>query len=98
MAVGKLGVFQPFVIVGSILQTLGVGLYYTFDLSTSLGPIIGYRIIYGVGCGLGIQCAIVVAQTLTPIDDMSITLATVICKIPQQLFICDAAFLTLPTN
>ncbi|KAH8203950.1 hypothetical protein TruAng_001892 [Truncatella angustata] len=42
------------------------------------GPIIGYQIIYGIGCGLGIQTAIVVGQTLSPVEDMSMTLATII--------------------
>ncbi|KAH6646240.1 putative MFS transporter [Truncatella angustata] len=76
--VGKTGMFQPFIMAGAILQTLGVGLYYTFGLDTGLGPIIGYQIIYGIGCGLGIQTAIVVGQTLSPVEDMSMTLATII--------------------
>ncbi|KAK9780242.1 putative MFS transporter [Seiridium cardinale] len=78
VVVGKIGIYQPFLIAGAILQTLGVGLYYTFGLTTSLGTIIGYHIIYGVGTGLGIQTAIMVGQTLSSPDDMSMTMATII--------------------
>lgn len=78
--VGKLGYFQPFLIVGSILQTVGVGLYYTFGLNTGLGPIVGYQIIFGVGTGLGIQTCIIVGQMLSSMEDMSMTMATIICK------------------
>ncbi|KAK9415681.1 putative Aldehyde reductase [Seiridium unicorne] len=78
VVVGKIGIYQPFLIAGAILQTLGVGLSYTFGLTTSLGLTIGYQIIYGTGTGLGIQNAIIVGQTLSSPDDMSMTMATII--------------------
>ncbi|KAK4214761.1 putative HC-toxin efflux carrier [Rhypophila decipiens] len=76
--IGKYNLYQPFLIAGAVLQTLRVGLYYLFDLDTGLGPIIGYQIIYGIGSGLGIQTAIAVGQTVSTVEDISMTLATII--------------------
>ncbi len=78
--IGKVGFFQPWILVGSILQTIGVGLYYTWGLGTGLGSIIGFQIIYGVGCGLGVQSSIIVGQSLSSVQDMSMTLATICCR------------------
>ncbi|KAI1859055.1 hypothetical protein JX265_010532 [Neoarthrinium moseri] len=74
----QVGYFQPFLVVGSILQTVGVGLYYTFGLDTGLGPVIGYQIIFGIGTGLGIQTCIIVGQMLSSMEDRSMTMATII--------------------
>ncbi|KAK3329968.1 major facilitator superfamily transporter [Apodospora peruviana] len=76
--VGKWNMYQPFLIAGAILQTLAVGLFYLFDLDTGLGPVIGYQIIYGIGSGLGIQTVIIVGQTVSAVEDISMTLATII--------------------
>jgi hypothetical protein len=62
------------------LQTIGVGLYYTWGLNTDLGPVIGFQIIYGIGAGLGVQASIIVGQSMSSIEDRSITLATICCK------------------
>lgn len=78
--IGKVGFFQPWILVGSILQTIGVGLYYTWGLNTKLGPVIGFQIIYGIGAGLGVQASIIVGQSMSSIEDRSITLATICCK------------------
>ncbi|KAI1858825.1 uncharacterized protein JN550_012387 [Neoarthrinium moseri] len=74
----QVGYFQPFLVVRSILQTIGVGLYYTFGLDTGLGPVIGYQIIFGIGTGLGIQTCIIVGQMLSSMEDRSMTMATII--------------------
>lgn len=75
--IGKVGFFQPWILAGSILQTIGVGLYYTWGLNTNLGPVIGFQIIYGIGAGLGVQASIIVGQSMSSIEDRSITLATI---------------------
>ncbi|KAJ5931925.1 Major facilitator superfamily domain general substrate transporter [Penicillium verrucosum] len=76
--VTKVGYYQPFLLAGSILATIGAGLIYTFDLTSGLGPIIGYQILYGTGTGLSVQIPVVVAGALSSIDDQAITMATVL--------------------
>ncbi|CAI7625259.1 unnamed protein product [Penicillium viridicatum] len=76
--VTKIGYYQPFLLAGSILATIGAGLIYTFDLTSGLGPIIGYQILYGTGTGLSVQIPIVVAGALSSTDDQAITMATVL--------------------
>lgn len=66
-------------LAGSILATIGAGLIYTFDLTSGLGPIIGYQILYGTGTGLSVQIPVVVAGALSSTDDQAITMATVLC-------------------
>ncbi|KAK6067829.1 major facilitator superfamily transporter [Seiridium cupressi] len=39
--IGKLQFFQPFLLAAGAIGTLGVGLIYTLDIDTGLGPIIG---------------------------------------------------------
>ncbi|KAJ5997669.1 Major facilitator superfamily domain general substrate transporter [Penicillium canescens] len=76
--VTKVGYYQPFLLAGSILATIGAGLIYTFDLTSGLGPIIGYQILYGTGTGLSVQIPVVVAGALSSTDDQAITMATVL--------------------
>ncbi|KAJ5406879.1 Major facilitator superfamily domain general substrate transporter [Penicillium sp. CMV-2018d] len=76
--VTKAGYYQPFLIAGSILATIGAGLIYTFDLTSGLGPIIGYQILYGTGTGLSVRIPIIVAGALSSTDDQAITMATVL--------------------
>ncbi|OQE19712.1 hypothetical protein PENFLA_c018G06389 [Penicillium flavigenum] len=75
--VTKVGYYQPFLLAGGILATIGAGLIYTFDLTSGLGPIIGYQILYGTGTGL-VQIPVVVAGALSSTDDQAITMATVL--------------------
>ncbi|CRG83495.1 Putative HC-toxin efflux carrier TOXA [Talaromyces islandicus] len=76
-AIGKLQIFQPFLLVGAAVATIGVGLIYTFDIDVGLGPIIGYQILYGVGTGLGVQTPNLVATITSRAEDVSIAVATV---------------------
>jgi hypothetical protein len=77
--VTKVGYYQPFLLAGSVLATIGAGLIYTFSLTSGLGPIIGYQILYGTGTGLAVQIPVVVAGALSSAEDQPITIATVLC-------------------
>jgi len=75
-AVGKIGWYQPFILIGSALATIGGGLIYTFDIGTGAPKFIGYQVI-AVGLGLAIQVPLVVAQAPSSRADVSIAMATV---------------------
>ncbi|KAJ5797861.1 Major facilitator superfamily domain general substrate transporter [Penicillium pulvis] len=76
--VTKIRYYQPFLLAGSILATIGAGLIYTFNLYSGLGSIIGYQIIYGTGTGLSVQIPVIVAGSLSSTEDQPITMATVL--------------------
>ncbi|KAH8880877.1 putative MFS transporter [Thozetella sp. PMI_491] len=77
VAIGKLNIFQPFLLAAGAIATLGVGMIYTFNLDAGIGPIIGYQILYGVGTGLGVQTPNLVATVTSAPEDVSIAVATV---------------------
>lgn len=77
---GKLQVFQPFLIASGIISTIGCGLIFTFDLEESLGAVIGYQILYGVGTGLGVQLPNLVATVTSAAEDVSTAVSTVSCE------------------
>lgn len=77
---GKLQVFQPFLLASGAIATIGCGLIFTFGLNESLGPIIGYQILYGVGTGLGVQLPNLVATVTSAAEDVSTAVSTVSCK------------------
>jgi hypothetical protein len=61
-------------------MTIGSGLYYTFDLSSSAGSWIGYQIVAGIGIGMVMQLPLIVAQRLSTKQDMSVTVGIMLCK------------------
>ena len=60
-AIDKIGWYQPFLIVSSILVIIGVDLVYIFDIDTLASKFIGYQVLAEIGLGLAIQVLIVVA-------------------------------------
>ncbi|KGO78011.1 Major facilitator superfamily domain, general substrate transporter [Penicillium italicum] len=76
--VTKVGYYQPFLLAGSTLPTIGAGLIYTFDLTSGPGPTIGYQILYGTGIGLSVQIPVIVAGAMSSTDDQAITMAIVL--------------------
>lgn len=83
-----MGYYQLFLIVGAMFVTVGSGLIYTLEPSSSAGQYIGYQVLAAIGSGLVIQLNVIVAQAISSRADMSVTVATVLCKlsIPLQLF------------
>ncbi|KAK2764510.1 hypothetical protein FQN54_009205 [Arachnomyces sp. PD_36] len=76
VVISKIGVYQPFLIVGAALAAIGAGLIYTFGLHTTLGQEIGYQIIFGIGTGV-VQIPAMVAGTVVADADKAISLSTV---------------------
>jgi hypothetical protein len=65
------GHYIPFMVFGTILGTVGVGLTYTLDVGSPSSHWIGYQALSGIGLGLGIQIPIIVAQAIVPTVDVS---------------------------
>ncbi|THC93732.1 hypothetical protein EYZ11_006772 [Aspergillus tanneri] len=74
----KIGWYQPFLIVGSMLAIIGGGLIYTFNIGTPTGKWIGYQIIAGFGLGLAIQTPVIVAQSTTAQPDVGMAMSNVL--------------------
>jgi hypothetical protein len=77
ITVGKIGIFQPFMLVGAVLATIGAGLVYRFDLDTGLGEQIGYQLVLGFGVGLVVQLPIIIAGALSTMKDKAVGLSVV---------------------
>lgn len=75
-----MGIYQPFLLAGGALSTIGAGLIYTFGMGTTLGPIIGYQIIYGAGVGIAVQVPILVAQALSSGEDQAMAASNVLSE------------------
>ncbi|KAI1296232.1 MFS gliotoxin efflux transporter glia [Xylaria venustula] len=76
--VGKVGLYSPFLFAGAALSTIGAGLIYSWNINTSLGRIIGYQIIYGVGTGISVQIPLIVVSVVMAGADHAIATATIL--------------------
>lgn len=68
--VSKIGYFTPFMILGSIVMSIGAGLLSTFETTTNHPKWIGYQVVLGLGIGLGMQQSSVAAQTILERKDV----------------------------
>jgi hypothetical protein len=80
VAVGKLGYYQPFLVVGSAISAAAGGLIYTFDVDTGLGKQIGYQALLGLGVGLVVQIPPIVAGAVNSDGDKAIALGVVLSE------------------
>ncbi|KAF4997162.1 hypothetical protein FGRMN_4056 [Fusarium graminum] len=68
------GFYQPLLIGGAAIATVGAGLLYLLDIDTSTGKWIGYQIVAGVGWGIAFQIPMIAVQgTVDPEDLASAT-------------------------
>ncbi|KAF1990337.1 putative gliotoxin efflux pump [Aulographum hederae CBS 113979] len=74
----KIGFFAPFIILGSVLTTVGCGLLFTLSTTSASGIWIGYQVLAGLGIGLCFQAPIMAGQALAPADDVSTTTAVLL--------------------
>jgi MFS family permease len=70
--VTKIGYYTPFIWAAVVFMSVGAGLLTTLDVNSGTGKWIGYQIIYGIGGGLGFQQSVMAAQTVLPLNDISI--------------------------
>lgn len=72
--VSATGYYQPLLVGGSVIATVGAGLLYLLDVDTSTGQWIGYQIVAGTGWGLAFQIPMIAVQgTVAPKDLSSAT-------------------------
>ncbi|KAI2629894.1 putative efflux pump [Hypoxylon sp. NC1633] len=64
------GYYAPFMVVGTVLMSIGGGLLSTWNPDTTAGAWIGYQILFGAGVGMGMQQPLMAAQTVLDIKDV----------------------------
>ncbi|KAK5011716.1 hypothetical protein LTR28_007255 [Elasticomyces elasticus] len=67
----KIGIVPLFWIVGGAIGSIGCGLLYTMDATTSTGKWIGYQILVGFAVGFTTQVALQNAQVQVRLEDLS---------------------------
>ncbi len=65
------GHYAGFMVLGSIIATIGAGMIYTLKIGSASGEWIGYQIIVGIGYGISFQIPIIVAQGTAEQVDLS---------------------------
>ena len=76
--VTALGYYTPFMILSSVLCSIGAGLLTTLDVHTGHAKWIGYQALFGIGVGCGLQQTLIAVQTILPLDDVPTGTAIVI--------------------
>jgi MFS family permease len=64
------GYYNPLVILGTIMMSVGAGLCTLFKVDTSQAQWVGYQILVGFGVGIGFQQGAVAAQNVLPMADV----------------------------
>lgn len=75
--VSYLGYYTPFMIISSILTSVGAGLMTTFNVDTPQSQWIGYQFIFGAGVGFGMQQTMVAVQACLKGKDIAVGTAIV---------------------
>ena len=73
-----LGYYAPFMILSSVLSSIGAGLLTTLGVHTGHAKWIGYQAIFGIGVGCGLQQTFIAAQTVLPLEDVPTGTAIVV--------------------
>ena len=80
VTVGATGLFNPFLIVGSVLTTVAAGMLTTLQIHSGSSVWIGYQAIGGIGLGLCLTTPIMVTQRISKPEDIAPATAVVLCK------------------
>ncbi|RDW62640.1 MFS general substrate transporter-37 [Coleophoma crateriformis] len=76
--VSAYGHFVPFLIIGSVLGTIGSGLIYTLGPTSGSSQWIGYQALAGLGLGFALQLPVISAQAVSTPADLSSTTAMIL--------------------
>lgn len=72
----RTGRFREIMWVGTLLLTLGFGLFVTFDASTSTAKVVGFLMIGGFGSGLLFEAPLIAIQSQVDQQDVATATAT----------------------
>ncbi|KAI3392017.1 hypothetical protein diail_6344 [Diaporthe ilicicola] len=83
IVVSVLGYYTPFMLVSTVLTSVGYGLISTFHPSTGAGVWIGYQILAGAGVGFGMQQPLMAVQAV--LSDKDLPTGTAVIVFTQTL-------------
>ncbi|KAF5127878.1 putative efflux pump gsfJ [Metarhizium anisopliae] len=69
--VSATGRYQPMLLGGGAVATVGAGLLYMLDVDSSTGAWIGYQIVAGLGWGTAFQIPMIAVQGSVPPEDLA---------------------------
>ncbi|KAK6360087.1 hypothetical protein TWF730_006241 [Orbilia blumenaviensis] len=76
------GYYTPFMILGSVVMSIGSGLLTTITPSAGAGKWVGFQVLYGLGLGFGMQQPAIAAQAVLERKDVPIgTSMVMFCQI-----------------
>ncbi|PVH92511.1 putative efflux pump antibiotic resistance protein [Periconia macrospinosa] len=90
----KVGYYTPMMIVSSVLIPISIGLLSTLKVGAPSREWIGYQAMLGFGVGIGIQCPLLVIQTVLSEDNVPV--GTALITLVQNLF--GAVFVAVAQN
>lgn len=73
--VTKLGALNPWIWFGTVLMSVGTGLFSTFEVGTGSSRWIGFQVLQGFGFGCVAQMPVVAVQTALPPEQIPVGLA-----------------------
>ncbi|KAJ7735132.1 MFS multidrug transporter [Mycena maculata] len=69
-ATTAIGYYTPFMILSTVLMSVGGGLITTFKVDTGHAHWIGYQVMLGLGCGLGMNQPVMAVQAVLDLKDV----------------------------
>lgn len=72
-----LGYYNPFLLLGSALLSIGCGLFTTMEVGTSSSYWIGYQVVFGFGGGMFITGPLIAVQSVLSPTDTPVGISTV---------------------
>ncbi|OJJ50869.1 hypothetical protein ASPZODRAFT_21381 [Penicilliopsis zonata CBS 506.65] len=76
IVIHRTGRYLELIWIGVVGLTVGTGLYITLDASSSLGQVVGFQLIAGMGAGLLFQSPIIALQAMVSQEDTATATAT----------------------
>ncbi|KAF2652370.1 MFS general substrate transporter [Lophiostoma macrostomum CBS 122681] len=73
----KTGYVNPWLLAGTVLMSIGTGLYTTFDVDTGSSHWIGYEVIFGLGTGMFLLAPLVSVQAVLDAEKTPVGISTV---------------------
>lgn len=77
MLVTAVGYYAPFMLLSSVLTSIGAGLLTTWQVDTDRAKWIGYQAVIGFGIGLGLQLPQITVQTALDMSEVPIATALI---------------------